>query len=158
MPTNKKESILVIGKGETADALAKELGAEQDVAGVRCPECDKFYSATLDSYMNEYIRARGMCRDCLEDTKGLVKVGNHYVPWAYRNNAEPQGDTPSPARHYEDANASLPSITMDERYGKWKLTFDSADFGGYDVTTLTWYFDNLADLIAMMKGEYDGTT
>jgi len=95
----------------------------------------------------EFFEKNGICQDCYEKDKGLIKVDNHYVPWNYRNHAEIKGDDPADPEYYEDVNAFLPTIEYDEEYSKWKLTFMSADIGGYDVTILTWYFDSKEEIL-----------
>jgi hypothetical protein len=90
------------------------------------------------------------CRKCYEKSKGLIKDGNHYVPWNYHNNAERHGDEPGNPEFYEDVRASLPSVSWSAQHEKFVLIFDSPDLGGYDVTTLKWYYDSLEDLMEDM--------
>jgi hypothetical protein len=54
---------------------------------------------------------------------------------------------------YEDANAYPPNVSFCEETKRWVLSFASADFGGYCVTTLKWYFISRKDIIALIFGE-----
>ena len=101
----------------------------------------------------EFFEKNGMCEECYYKSKGLIQVGNHYVPWEYRNHAELTGDEPANPEYYEDVNASLPTVEWCEENKKWKVSFAAADFGGYDVCPIEWYFDNKEDIIKEMMGE-----
>lgn len=80
----------------------------------------------------------------------IIKVDNHYVPAGYLF----YEDTGEENTHFiHDKYASLPQIEFDENSGKYKITGDCADFGGYDVTGFTWYFDSVEDIIKEMKDE-----
>jgi hypothetical protein len=56
-------------------------------------------------------------------------------------------------RFYEDAEAYPPNVSFCEVTKRWVLNFASADFGGYDVTILKWYFISPKDIIALIFGE-----
>lgn len=101
-----------------------------------------------------------MCTGCYKESKGLVKIDGHYVPWSYRHNSDLHKnkntviDTAGDPKYFEDINAGLPKITWCDRYGKWKVFFTGPDIGGYDVQDFVWYFDNKEDIInAMISGE-----
>jgi len=115
-----------------------------------CPKCDE---ALLGDYDEEFTAKNSMCQECYKDSKGLIKVDNHYVPWGYRNHAELKGDSPIKEEEYfEDVHACLPTIEWCDTRKKWKVCFDGADFGGYDVRDFVWYFDSKEDIIKEMIG------
>jgi len=114
-------------------------------------KCGNKYSK--DSWAYDFLKSRGVCEHCYQDQKGIVPSQGHYVPWDYRFNAEPSGDVPCNPEHYEDVFASLPIIKWSEKYKKWKVTFISPDFGGYDTIEITWYFNNKEDIIKLMIKE-----
>jgi len=116
-----------------------------------CPICKTEYSESIDPWECSLINKRGKCKECIVKEKGLIKVGTHYVPWDYQNSIEFEGQEASKdAEYYEDVNASLPRISWDEHYKKWKLEFTGADFGGYDCQNFVWYFDTKEDIINAM--------
>ena len=49
--------------------------------------------------------------ECFKKSKGLVKIGNHYVPWGYHNWSGLDYTKERSASAVEDINASLPKIT-----------------------------------------------
>lgn len=100
----------------------------------------------------EFFEKNGVCEDCYHAAKPLIKSGTHYVPWEYRNHAEPKGDSPAEPEHFEDVNASLPSISWCEEHKKWKVEFYAPDAGGYDVCHVVWYYDSKEDIIKEMTG------
>ena len=108
---------------------------------------------SYNSYDVDFFEKYGVCKSCYHKSKGLIKVGNHYVPWEYRNHAELTGDTPAIPEHYEDVYAALPTIEWCKERMKWKVTFAAADIGGYDVCTIEWYFDSKEDIIQEMMEE-----
>jgi hypothetical protein len=74
----------------------------------------------------------------------LVKIDDHYVPKDYV-----EWDSNGKKRHerdYEDAYASLPSVSFCHKVNKFKVEFMGPDSGGYDVQHFTWYFDDLVTL------------
>lgn len=112
----------------------------------QCKVCLKT-SKELDLVIEiEFLKKRGICRKCHIESKGLIKQDDHYVPWKYQNFCEIKGDT-SMTGDYEDCNVILPKISWCERYKKWKLEFQGADSGGYDIETFVWYFDRKEDII-----------
>lgn len=112
-----------------------------------CKNCNKDISERV---IRRNIKL-DMCDSCVEESMGLVKVGNHYVPWGYRN----YSDTlkPSEPDYYDDVNAEIPKVEWCDKYKKYKLTFQGADFGGYDVNELVRYFDTKEEIFKLIFGE-----
>lgn len=104
-----------------------------------------------NSWDMKFFESRKMCEKCYVKAKGLIKSGNHYVPWDYRNNAEISGDEPGNPEYYEDVNASLPKISWDEEHRLWKITFSGPDIGGYDAITFVWYYKSKEDILKDME-------
>lgn len=111
-----------------------------------CKECNK----DLSRYSHHYTE-HGMCPDCLADSKGLVKVDNHYVPWKYRNHTDTL--LPTDPDYFDDVYAKLPKVEWCDKHKKYKIIFDGPDFGGYDVYRFEWYYDTKEDIIKAMFGE-----
>jgi hypothetical protein len=112
-----------------------------------CKNCGKVCMGVLSNCEYEhFISKYGLCEECYVESKGLVKSGNHYVPWSYCHFIH----TGEPSPGIEDANASLPSISWCEKYKKYKVEFNDADIGGYDVQPFVWYFDSLEDILLEM--------
>lgn len=113
---------------------------------VKCKVCDK----DLSRHSHHHIE-RGMCGDCTEDSMGLIKVDDHYVPWKYRN----YSDTlkPTEPNYYDDVNAKMPKVEWCDKYKKYKFTFQGADFGGYDYDEFEWYFDTKEEIAKLIFGE-----
>lgn len=103
-----------------------------------------------DSWSYDFLKFRGVCSFCYMELKGIVPWQGHYVPWEYKNHAELTGDEPRVDEFHEDVNAQLPVISWSKKYTKWKVTFSSPDFGGYDSCELVWYFDKKEDIIEAM--------
>jgi hypothetical protein len=91
-----------------------------------------------------------MCDSCVEESMGLVKVDNHYVPWKYHN----YSDTlkPTEPNYYDDVHAEIPKVEWCEKYKKYKLTFLGPDFGGYDVAEFERYFDTKEEIFKLIFG------
>lgn len=53
-----------------------------------CNACDKSFNGIYEKMECEYIEAAGMCQECLEKSKGLIKIDDHYVHWDYRNSCD----------------------------------------------------------------------
>lgn len=118
---------------------------------VKCPECKKEFTPGFNRWEIAFIEAKGMCEKCYNDSKGLIEVDGHYVPWSYRNYSEAKGDSVRTKDLFEDVNANLPKISFCDEYMKWKIEFTDTDLGGYDVQSFTWYFDMFSDLYRAMK-------
>jgi hypothetical protein len=101
-----------------------------------CPRCKKWTHGGYDD---------GLCDDCIDHGKPLIKSDDHYVRHSYRHYLDGSGDA------HEDENASLPTITWDEHRKKWKVSFQAADCGGYDVFICEWWFDTKEDIINHMR-------
>lgn len=112
-----------------------------------CKNCNKDIS---DRVIRRNVKL-DMCDSCVEESMGLVKVDNHYVPWKYRNYA----DTLKPANpdYYDDIHADLPKVEWCDKYKKYKLTFQGGDFGGYDVADFERYFDTKEEIFKLIFGE-----
>lgn len=79
----------------------------------------------------------------------LVKEDNYYVPKKYLYYSDTgKKRIPDCCDH---ACAFPPHYHFDDESGKWCLRFASADFGGYDVTVLCFYFDSESDLLDFLK-------
>ncbi len=112
-----------------------------------CSECKKDISEDIirrDAKLD-------MCDDCVEESMGLVKIDDHYVPWAYRNYADTL--KPTDPKYYDDVCAKLPKVGWCDKYKKYKLTFQGADFGGYDVADFERYFDTKEEIFKLIFGE-----
>ncbi len=124
-----------------------------------CNNC-KRVPASHESYDTAFIKAKGVCPECLEGSKGLIKVDDHYVPWVYRNHVDFNMETKEleeipedDPEYFDDVYAKLPKIEWCKKYKKYKVTFESPDIGGYDVATFEWYFDNKEDIIKSIFGK-----
>jgi hypothetical protein len=113
----------------------------------RCKICLKTSEESISRWEIEFLRKRGICHECYTENKGLIKQDDHYVPWKYQNFATVEKDKPMTG-DYEDCNVILPKISWCDKYKKWKLEFQGADSGGYDVETFVWYFDKKKDIIS----------
>ena len=66
---------------------------------------------------------------------------------------------PRDPKYHEHVNATPPTIKYIEydgegnKLGKWCLTFESADSGGYDVQTFYYYFNLWDDLLDFLMKE-----
>lgn len=78
----------------------------------------------------------------------LIKVNNHYVPAEYLFYLDSGQEKDN---YVDDKHAALPKIEYNG--SKYSITFDGPDFGGYDVTSFTWYFDSVEDIIKEMRTE-----
>lgn len=124
-----------------------------------CKECGRSFSP-LRIYPMErekiIIEQVGMCEECFGKSKGLIKVGNHYVPWIYHHNINVNLEektikiSKTNSEYIEDINSSFPKAEWDEEYKKYKVSFDGADFGGYDVEDFEWYFDTKEDILGAL--------
>lgn len=115
---------------------------------MKCPKCER-----ESGYKPRIIETKGMCEDCLDELKGLIKVEGkpYYVPWSYRNGVEVDGtETATDPEFFEEINMFIPKISWCNIYQKWKLETSGADFGGYDVQYFTIYFDFKEDILALM--------
>jgi|GEM_PF-4541732 len=120
----------------------------------KCEQCKREFSSSISSTDVKFITNLGKCEECSLHDKGLIKVGNHYVPWSYRNYLKPDGSEElTPEEHYEDVNAFFPKFSFDDCHKKWKIMFSGTDFGGHDVQEFTWYFDSLEDMMEEMDSE-----
>jgi len=120
---------------------------------VVCPECHKEFFDSRHKDQCDFIQNLGKCEECCIKEKGLIKIGNHYVSYGYRNYINSDGsEEPAEEEHYEDVNAFLPKISWNGFYRKWQVKFSGADSGGYDVQNFIWYFSTLEGIINEMKG------
>lgn len=117
-----------------------------------CPKCQKTFYNTTSITDYELLEDPDvmLCEECFHRSKGLVKVGNHYVPWNYRFYRENGINVPEDPEHFEDVNSSIPTIGWDEEFHKFTLSFAGPDYGGYDVQGFVWYFDSIADILTEM--------
>ncbi len=81
--------------------------------------------------------------ELFELTKNGVKF---YIPVEYLYNE-------NNVTKREDENAKPPKVTFNKILNKWKLDFDSADIGGYDVERFHYYFDTREGVIKFLFGE-----
>lgn len=122
---------------------------KNDKGDVLCPKCGKYY---FPKYEEKTIEKYGCCGDCFSEAQDLIKVNNHYVPWSYRRYVEAGEIIEDESEYCEDKNASLPMISWDEKYKKWKVAFDGPDTGGYDSQPFAWYFNTKEEIFeAMLK-------
>ena len=75
---------------------------------------------------------------------------NQVVGVSYLNRIE-YTVTPKQERtpeYYDDVHAmeAFPKAEWDEEHHKYRLTFHCADFGGYDVCSMEFYFDTWGEL------------
>lgn len=84
-----------------------------------------------------------------EEIEELIKEGNKYIPRQYHY-SEYTGQK-RVERYFENAAAQSPNIFFSSKFNKWVLEFQSADFGGYDVYTFYYFFDELIDLISYIS-------
>ena len=112
---------------------------------MNCPKCNK-----ETTYLDSCIEVVGMCEDCLNIAKGLVKDDeeSYYVPWSYRNwvdtnHARSEED-------FEEKNMFIPEVTWSDEYGKWKLSLNGADSGGHDIQNFEIYFDSKKDIAKLI--------
>jgi hypothetical protein len=118
---------------------------------MKCLKCNKDKILHHDV---DFIKKRGMCEECFEVSKGLVKdEDNHYfVPWAYRYWTDTE--EPREKEYFEDVNMFIPKISWSEEHKKWKLITSGADCGGYDVQDFEIYFDTKEEIFELMlKGD-----
>jgi len=73
----------------------------------------------------------------------------YYIPRDYLY----YGDTNEKRKpkHEEHCYADPPSYNYDKETGKWCLEFTSADIGGYDVQSFTFYFDSEEELLKFLR-------
>ncbi len=112
-----------------------------------CKDCNKDIS-------RDFVRRDtklDMCDDCVEESMGLIKVDNHYVPWGYRNHADTL--EPTGPDYYDDVYAKMPKVEWCDKYKKYKLTFHGTDFGGYEADEFEWYFDTKEEIFELIFGE-----
>lgn len=111
---------------------------------MKCPQCKQDI---------KFIKKFGKCSECAADDKGLVKVGNHYVPWAYHNYLDDDGTETPYEKYNADINASFPKIKWNDDKNKFQVIFSGADFRGYDNQEFVWYFDSIEDIFDEMTKE-----
>lgn len=96
--------------------------------------------------MGQYAGGRGEIMK-YDFSPYLIKVENHYVPASYLFFADSGQEN---IQYVDDKHASFPKIRFDDIFKKYRVEFDGADFGGYDVAGFTWYFDSIVDIIKEM--------
>lgn len=72
--------------------------------------------------------------------------GGCLIPKSYRVYSD-TGAKMTP-EYYDDVYAmkAFPKAEWDEEHHKYRLTFHCADFGGYDVCSMEFYFDTWGEL------------
>ena len=118
-------------------------------------------------FEEEFVKQYGICEKCFIKSKGLVKSGNHYVPWIYRYATHiPQYNSGKnylkiKSKHYTDVNSVLPKISWCSKTKKWKIEFVAEIFvvtptvlgnnSEWKILDLVWYFDTEKDIISNME-------
>jgi hypothetical protein len=124
------------------------------MSGINCPDCNERFSRSVDPGDVKFIETKGVCRECLKVSKGLIKAGNdvtYYVPWWYRHFLDTE--LPMKPESVEDVNMFIPTISWCDEHKKWKLTTSGADSGGYDVQDFEIYFDTKEEILELMAKE-----
>ena len=121
-----------------------------------CPKCNRPFSIYPAHHKGH--ESDGICDECWEYDQPLQKVKGtkHYVPWNYRFDGYGNGEKSE--EYHDDIYAELPKLRYDVEKGKWYVEFQAADFGGYDVTMIKWYYDSIDDYIAEIKDNIEEET
>jgi hypothetical protein len=80
------------------------------------------------------------------DFSGLfIREDNYYIPVSYCFYDDTGEEIPGSYKN--NAVAIFPEVSFNEETNFWEISFDSADFGEYDVSRFTYYFKSKEELI-----------